>query len=1348
MKKIASLFLALLLVLSMFSGLSVNVQAVGTKTKDGLEVSITTDKSDYTCDEEIQISVNIKNINKYKVEDVSVETLLPEGLVLKSGTLLEEKIHIEAGESYSVSAVVELSDAFKEETEVETEVETEKETESETDATTKVENEQETLVPKTGDNSNLFLWCVLLIASVVGVILLVKHKRFSQMLSLFLCVTMTTAILPPDVWAEDSVFSTISVEDKITIDDKEYSISANVTYKKEISVLKPVIKLECDSLLTYDKENDRYLLSGVKDVLSGTLSNSKTVTSAYFEVVYNESVITTYSFDADKSWEVSEFGLMPGENILHFYMTDVNNNIWDQSVVIFCMSDDNIKTIIEDTESDKDSDELPDYIEELFGTDPNIDDTDGDGLSDGIEKDILGCDARKYDTDGDGTSDGEEDADGDGLSNYEEIKGKTDPCNYDTDNDGLNDFEEIQTYGTSPLKNDTDGDTLTDGWEVENDKNPLVADKTVSISDSLQSGESTAEVKLDLPSEMVQSFVITTAEEEILQTEMPGRLSAPVSLQVAGTLPETGATLRFSVSDTNPAGTTEIFEPVIYYFNPETEMLEEVPTVYKDHVAEAHLEHFSTYILLNKKEFDKVWDTEIRVPGDYSQEHPDCLDVVLVIDSSGSMYDNDRENIRLEAAKQFVDKLGEKDRAAVIDFDRYTSVLSEFTSDKTQLHSAISKVDDMGGTDLSMGISPAINMFTNDNYSNDAYRYIIMLTDGDGYYNSSLTNLAKENNIQIYTIGLGSGVQETVLKKIAEGTGGKYYFASQADELIQIYENTAMETIDYSTDSNGDGISDYYTRLIAEGKLRDGAGNCYFACAYTEDILDKNPDTIKSSELIYQAIQSNADFDGDGRRNGEEIIITQQENRVYIKMISNPAYRNSDTDPFRDDVEITMKGHPFEYDIKKYDLDFLTKNEQYPSALYADQYVEDAWYRAALGLGNYVFGGEYDWSYAAQKRLLKSIENYAKRLMEFYEESFTTIALVDWLQKTSSTVNDWLSLITGVTKPTYDNTIVREIEKGMVELDKMEAILSDPKNRPTTDMLYERAAECVNIRHKIEMNMRKIEIVIEKDYMGNYDEIKDELSEIKITDKLSFKMPEAWSSKVIKAGDILDKAGKVCSLVTATLDSADSLVSTINGYGAMAASIQTYGAVYNLLCELQENSSIGFVKVAAGDLKTSVESEYNKLISEISLMTEDVFYSFDEIAVDVLLDMCGTIGWAIGLGRSLANAITGVGAVAKQSIYMIAAGEAGKASAKCFASTMREKNSFYCRINDNTLEHMLLCGTLRIDAEKEVIETGSEQSWLFKKLNNFEDVESFCGRMEKSVIDTLNTYGLKGEIEE
>lgn len=85
---------------------------------------------------------------------------------------------------------------------------------------------------------------------------------------------------------------------------------------------------------------------------------------------------------------------------------------------------------------DPDSDGLTNLEEFNAGTDPNLADTDGDGLKDGEEVKTTKTDPTKVDSDGDGLSDGAE------VTLY-----KLDPSNADTDGDGLPDGMEVITSG-------------------------------------------------------------------------------------------------------------------------------------------------------------------------------------------------------------------------------------------------------------------------------------------------------------------------------------------------------------------------------------------------------------------------------------------------------------------------------------------------------------------------------------------------------------------------------------------------------------------------------------------------------------------------------------------------------------------------------------------------------------------------------------------------------------------------------------------------------------------------------------------------------------------------------------
>jgi len=134
---------------------------------------------------------------------------------------------------------------------------------------------------------------------------------------------------------------------------------------------------------------------------------------------------------------------------------------------------------------DTDGDGASDGEEITSGTNPLYYDTDGDGLWDGVEtrtgvfvdESDTGSDPRTPDTDEDYLTDGEEvklygtdpnllDTDADGMPDWWEA---------DYDQDGVPDAAEVRLYGTSPKNPDTDGDGMPDGYEIGlfYDANPL-----------------------------------------------------------------------------------------------------------------------------------------------------------------------------------------------------------------------------------------------------------------------------------------------------------------------------------------------------------------------------------------------------------------------------------------------------------------------------------------------------------------------------------------------------------------------------------------------------------------------------------------------------------------------------------------------------------------------------------------------------------------------------------------------------------------------------------------------------------------------------------------------------------
>lgn len=466
---------------------------------------------------------------------------------------------------------------------------------------------------------------------------------------------------------------------------------------------------------------------------------------------------------------------------------------------------------------DSDGDGLYDVLEDYLGTDKNNPDTDDDGLTDFEEIYDTFTNPTKYDTDSNGICDADEDVDEDGLSFRNELDISTNPFNSDTDSDTLTDGDEVNTYHTNPLIADTDGDGLLDSdefiyncdpYDIDTDDNGILdGDELFTVTKTSNNDDSAVSVELTMtiPGRNIRSLSIDAISEDdvFLPSIMPGYIGNGYDFYVDCEFDE--ATMKFTFD--KDLLEIEDFEPAVYYcdiVNQEMVLLPDQIVDMENCTVTAKTTHFSRYILLNKTEFSKVWDEDFINSSEDDDGNQIGMDIVLAIDSSGSMSWNDPSDIRKDAAKQFVESLRDIDRAAIVDFDSSAQTYQTLTSDLDSLYSAINLIDSTGGTSLSSGMSEAISNFGISN--TDTKKIIIMLTDGRGNYNSSYTQTAIQNKITIYTIGLGYDIDENLLKTIATSTGGKYYHADAADDLNTSFSNIEKDI--GTSDTDGDTFPD------------------------------------------------------------------------------------------------------------------------------------------------------------------------------------------------------------------------------------------------------------------------------------------------------------------------------------------------------------------------------------------------------------------------------------------------------------------------------------------------------------------------------------------------------------
>jgi Ca-activated chloride channel family protein len=191
------------------------------------------------------------------------------------------------------------------------------------------------------------------------------------------------------------------------------------------------------------------------------------------------------------------------------------------------------------------------------------------------------------------------------------------------------------------------------------------------------------------------------------------------------------------------------------------------------------------------------------------------IDIILATDISGSMLAEDFRPNRIEAAKKVATDFLEarpNDRVGLVIFAGESFTQCPLTLDHAVVVNLLKEVKSgmiEDGTAIGMGLATAVSRLKE---SKAKSRVIILLTDGvnnRGFIDPlTAAGIAQSFGIRVYTIGVGTigvapypvqtpfgtqyqdmkvEIDETLLQKIADQTGGKYFRATDNRTLKDIY---------------------------------------------------------------------------------------------------------------------------------------------------------------------------------------------------------------------------------------------------------------------------------------------------------------------------------------------------------------------------------------------------------------------------------------------------------------------------------------------------------------------------------------------------------------------------------
>jgi Ca-activated chloride channel family protein len=223
--------------------------------------------------------------------------------------------------------------------------------------------------------------------------------------------------------------------------------------------------------------------------------------------------------------------------------------------------------------------------------------------------------------------------------------------------------------------------------------------------------------------------------------------------------------------------------------------------------------------------------------------------MVLMMDTSASM--DEKMGFAQEAAVNFVQTMKDDDLTQVMEFGSKQNVLQPFTDDTEKLARAIRTTQAGGTTALYNALYVALKEL-NRRREDIRRQAIVVLSDGED--TSSLVTfdqvmeLTKDTDVVIYTISLrkptarrGRAFSEAehVLKKLAEETGGQWFFPGEIQELASVYERISMEL-----------KNQYNLGYISKNPKRDGSWRRVV-------VQTAIPDLIVRTKLGYYAPRAN-----------------------------------------------------------------------------------------------------------------------------------------------------------------------------------------------------------------------------------------------------------------------------------------------------------------------------------------------------------------------------------------------------------------------------------------------------------------------------------------------------------
>ena len=229
---------------------------------------------------------------------------------------------------------------------------------------------------------------------------------------------------------------------------------------------------------------------------------------------------------------------------------------------------------------------------------------------------------------------------------------------------------------------------------------------------------------------------------------------------------------------------------------------------------------------------------------------------VLVLDISGSMDDAHRGRRKIDAAKDaamnILNMIEQESQAGQVSHQVAIATFSSgawldlpLTTDYAQAKNIVATLEPTAGTNIGAGLSVANQALQS--APPDSKKIVILLSDGltneglppAGILSGPVQDAADAGTC-IYTVGFGDpgDLDEDLLRRIAEATGCKYYYATDAYQLENIYIKVRHESLGNVIGQFSGQVAQGDTATVGQVEVPPNQGELYVTLNWPGSRLD------------------------------------------------------------------------------------------------------------------------------------------------------------------------------------------------------------------------------------------------------------------------------------------------------------------------------------------------------------------------------------------------------------------------------------------------------------------------------------------------------------------------------